>query len=77
MSHDQSLLADIAKGLADVAAGRVKDFDGPSVVERGQKLLAKRRSFQTGELPDEVVELVAASRMDSRHDHLNKLLDSK
>jgi len=38
------LRADIDKGLADVAAGRVKDFDMSHIVERGRKLLAARSS---------------------------------
>ena len=38
----ESLKADINKGLADVAAGRVKDFDKNGIVERGRKLLANR-----------------------------------
>ena len=37
-----ALKADIDKGLADVAAGRVKDFDTKKIVERGRKLLASR-----------------------------------
>jgi antitoxin ParD1/3/4 len=37
-----ALKADIDKGLADVAAGRVKDFDSKKIVERGRKLLARR-----------------------------------
>jgi antitoxin ParD1/3/4 len=37
-----ALKADIDKGLADVAAGRVKDFDADSIVARGRKLLAGR-----------------------------------
>ena len=37
-----ALQADIDKGLADVAAGRVKDFDTKRIVERGRKLLAAR-----------------------------------
>ena len=36
-----ALKADIDKGLADVAAGRVHDFDTARIVERGRKLLAK------------------------------------
>jgi antitoxin ParD1/3/4 len=36
-----ALKADIDKGLADVAAGRVRDFDTAKIVERGRKLLAK------------------------------------
>ena len=38
------LKSDIDKGLADVAAGRVKDFDTKKIVERGRKLLATRSS---------------------------------
>jgi antitoxin ParD1/3/4 len=37
-----ALKADIATGLADVAAGRVKDFDVGKIVARGRKLLANR-----------------------------------
>jgi len=39
-----SLKTDIDKGLADVAAGRVTDFDKKSIVERGRKRLASRSS---------------------------------
>ena len=39
-----ALKTDIDKGLADVAAGRVKDFDTKKIVERGRKLLASRSS---------------------------------
>jgi antitoxin ParD1/3/4 len=39
-----SLRADINVGLADVAAGRVQDFDVDRIVERGRKLLASRSS---------------------------------
>jgi len=37
-----TLKADIDKGLADVAAGRIEDFDTRKIVERGRKLLASR-----------------------------------
>ena len=37
-----ALKADIETGLADVAAGRVKDFDAGRIIERGRKLLADR-----------------------------------
>jgi len=40
----EALKADIDKGLADVAAGRLKDFDAQRIVERGRKLLATRSS---------------------------------
>jgi antitoxin ParD1/3/4 len=38
----ESLKADIDKGLAEVAAGRVYEFDADRIVERGRKLLAAR-----------------------------------
>ena len=37
-----ALKADIATGLADVAAGRVKNFDPDRIIARGRKLLADR-----------------------------------
>ena len=37
-----ALKTDIEQGLADVAAGRVKDFDTKQIVARGRKLLADR-----------------------------------
>lgn len=37
-----TLKADIDKGLADVAAGRVKEFDADAIIARGRKLLAGR-----------------------------------
>ncbi|EJW10923.1 hypothetical protein A33M_3917 [Rhodovulum sp. PH10] len=38
----EALKADIDKGLADVAAGRVKKFDTARIIQRGRKLLADR-----------------------------------
>jgi antitoxin ParD1/3/4 len=35
-----ALKADIDRGLAGLAAGRVRDFDSARIVERGRKLLA-------------------------------------
>jgi len=37
-----SLKSDIDRGLADLAEGRVKDFDARRIIERGRKLLAAR-----------------------------------
>jgi antitoxin ParD1/3/4 len=37
-----ALQADIDKGLADLAEGRVQDFDAARIIERGRKLLAAR-----------------------------------
>ena len=39
------LRADIARGLADVAAGRIADFDAERIVARGRELLADRSKF--------------------------------
>lgn len=39
------LRADIARGLADVAEGRVADFDAGRIIARGRKLLADRSNF--------------------------------
>lgn len=52
-------------------------FVAPHEFEELQKLKGMRRRFQTSELTDEEVELIASSRMDPRHDHLNELLDPK
>ena len=37
-----SLKADIYRGLADLAAGKTKDFDPARIIKRGRKLLVKR-----------------------------------
>lgn len=37
-----ALKADIDKGLADLAAGRVKDFDPKRIIKRGRMLLTRR-----------------------------------
>jgi antitoxin ParD1/3/4 len=37
-----ALKADIDRGLADLAEGRVKDFDAARIIRRGKKLLARR-----------------------------------
>jgi len=38
-----ALKADIDKGLADVAAGRIKAFDKENIIARGRLLLAGRK----------------------------------
>jgi len=50
-------------------------FVSPHEYEELQKMRNMRRRFLTAELSDEEAERIASSRMDSRHDHLNKLLD--
>ena len=42
MKELEALKADIDRGLADLAAGRVKDFDADRIIARGRKLLADR-----------------------------------
>ena len=37
-----ALKSDIDKGMADLAEGRVKDFDAARIIERGRKPLASR-----------------------------------
>jgi antitoxin ParD1/3/4 len=36
------LKADIDKGMADIASGRVRNFDAARIVKQGKKLLARR-----------------------------------
>ncbi len=52
-------------------------FVSPHEYEELQKMRSLRRRFLTADLSDEEAERIASSRMDSRHDHLNKLLDQK
>ena len=52
-------------------------FVAPHEYEELCRLRRIRRSFATEELSDEEFEAITSSRMDSRHDHLNKILDSK
>jgi antitoxin ParD1/3/4 len=42
MQEFVALKADIDQGLADVAAGRVTEFNADKIIERGRKLLAGR-----------------------------------
>jgi PHD/YefM family antitoxin component YafN of YafNO toxin-antitoxin module len=52
-------------------------FVGAHEYEELLKLKGNRRSFATVDLPDEKVKAIMSSRMDKRHDHLNKVLDRK
>jgi hypothetical protein len=45
--------------------------------EELRRLKGMRRSFATEDLSDEEFEAIASSRMDQRHEHLNKILDPK
>jgi antitoxin ParD1/3/4 len=46
IQHEEliALKTDIEKGLADVAAGRLTEFNADRIIERGRKLLAARKS---------------------------------
>jgi hypothetical protein len=52
-------------------------FVAPHEYDELRKLKGMRRHFLTAKLSDEEAERIAASRMDPRHGHLNKLLDPK
>jgi uncharacterized protein YaaR (DUF327 family) len=41
------------------------------------RLHLKPRSFSTVELLDEKIKAIAQTKMDNRHDHLNRLLEVK
>ena len=45
--------------------------------EELRRLKGMRRSFATEDLSNEEFEAIASSRMDPRHDHLDKILDPK
>src|SRR5579864_7963665 len=45
--------------------------------EEFKRYRESRRSFATAELSDEKVEAIGASRMDTRHAHLDAMLDPK
>jgi PHD/YefM family antitoxin component YafN of YafNO toxin-antitoxin module len=45
--------------------------------EELKRFRESRRSFATAELPEEKVKAIAASRMDPRHAHLDRMLDPK
>ena len=50
-------------------------FVRPDEYEAFLRFKAGRRSFATGELPQDIVEAIAKAEMDPRHRHLDKLLD--
>ena len=52
-------------------------FVGPDEYEEFKRFRESRRSFATVELPEKKVEAIRTSRMDTRHAHLDKLLDPK
>lgn len=52
-------------------------FVGPDEYEEFKRFRESRRSFATAELSEDKVRAIGASRMDSRHAHLDKMLDPK
>jgi hypothetical protein len=52
-------------------------FVGAHQYEELLKLKGNRRSFATADLSDEKARAITSSRMDKRHDRLNKVLDPK
>lgn len=54
-----ALKTDIYEGLADLAAGRVKDFNPATIIERGRKLVAARNELAT-------IEGIEAGMRDAR-----------
>lgn len=45
LGESDALRANIAKGMADLRANRVTDFDLDRIVERGKAILAERGGF--------------------------------
>ena len=52
-------------------------FVGPDEYEEFKRFRESRRSFATVDLPEAKVKAIGASRMDTRHAHLDALLDRK
>lgn len=52
-------------------------FVGVDEYEEFRRFRDRRRSFAAAERPEEKVKEIGASRMDARHKHLDRMLDSK
>ncbi len=52
-------------------------FVPPDEYQEFERFRAQRRSFRTVDLSAEEIRAIAATKMDSRHDHLNALLDTE
>lgn len=64
------------EALAVSSHGRVTGyFIAAEDYENFKRYKNSRRSFATADLSEAEVSAITASRMDSRHDHLNALLD--
>lgn len=67
------------KGAVPVSShGRITGyFVPPDEYAEFERFRARRQTFAMADLNEEEVRALAASRMDSRHDHLNALLDDE
>ena len=64
--------------VAVTSHGQITGYFVPAdEYEEFARFRAQRHSFATADLPEDKVRAIAASRMDSRHDHLNALLDAE
>lgn len=52
-----------------------KDRKETASTGRQEKAGSDRRAYYANELPKSTIEAIKRVRMDSRHDHLNSLLD--
>lgn len=50
-------------------------FISPEDFEVLQRLKKYRRAYKVEDLPESTIRAMAKSKMDKKHDHLNKLLD--
>jgi hypothetical protein len=67
------------KGAVPVSShGHITGYFVPAdEYEAFERFQAQRQSFATADLPEAKIRAIAKSKMDSCHDHLNALLDSK
>lgn len=66
------------QAVAVSSHGRIAGyFVGPAEYEAFKRFQESHRSFAAAKLPKDKVRDIASTSMDSRHDHLNVLLDQK
>ncbi len=76
VEHESRIREGVARGLADMKAGRLVPHDeAMDELDAILRYKAQRKSFATADLPEEKAEAIATSRMDNRHDRLAALLD--
>ena len=71
------LRADIDQGLADAAAGRVRDFDRAKIIERGRGLLnaGDRVARMVEDLDESTLSAIASSAVPDEFAHLDQVLE--